>query len=254
MSDDYIKESPNIDILIKTLGFKPEIIEQLPEDYRRKLELVKDMTVEEIEKLISERKGKSPEKEEKPWKPECEPDAIDVKIQEAEPAKIVTPNLSDQPISIETGVDGKQTVEIEKPEKEVEKKPIDKKAIGKWGEKYVYKALKEKYEEQGKVIETDTGFRVINADGEEFEIIWLNKHQDSGEGYDFVIKKNKTDIEYIEVKTKTKEGEELIEVTGTQWEFARKLFDHDEGEKYFLYVVLNAGKSKAEIKKTAKPN
>jgi hypothetical protein len=66
-------------------------------------------------------------------------------------------------------------------------------------------------------------------------------------GYDFVIKKDGREIEYIEVKTKTEEEPELIEVTGTQWEFARKLFEQNEGEKYSFYVVLNAGKENAQI-------
>ena len=48
------------------------------------------------------------------------------------------------------------------------------------------------------------------------------------------------------MKTKVQEVEELIEVTGTQWEFARKLYDQGEGEKYSLYVVSNAGKSNAD--------
>jgi hypothetical protein len=107
--------------------------------------------------------------------------------------------------------------------------------------------LKEKYQEQGDIIETGSGFKVINAGDEEFEIIWLNKHQDRGKGYDFVIRKNETEIEYIEVKSKTREDEELIEVTGTQWEFARKLYEQNEGEKYSFYVVLSTGKENAQI-------
>ena len=113
--------------------------------------------------------------------------------------------------------------------------------------------MKEKYQKQGDIIETDSGFKVINADDEEFEIIWLNKHKDRGKGYDFVIKKNETEMEYIEVKSKTTEKEELIEVTGTQWEFARKLFDQNEGEKYSFYVVLNAGKENAKIRSFKNP-
>ncbi len=75
----------------------------------------------------------------------------------------------------------------------------------------------------------------------------MNKHQDKGKGYDFVIRRNETETDYIEVKTKIEESEELIEVTGTQWEFARKLFDQNEGERYSFYIVSNAGKKNAEI-------
>lgn len=72
-------------------------------------------------------------------------------------------------------------------------------------------------------------------------------------GYDFVIKKNASEIEYVEVKTKTEEKPELIEVTGTQWEFARKLFEQNEGEKYSFFVVSNAGKENVKIHKLKNP-
>ena len=90
--------------------------------------------------------------------------------------------------------------------------------------------------------------------GGEFEVVWLNKYQDKGKGYDFIIKKNGVEIQYIEVKTKTHEDEELIEVTGTQWEFARNLYDNNEGDKYFFFVVINAGeKDNARVKRIQNP-
>lgn len=250
LSDDYIKESPNIDILKKVLEFKPEIIDQLPEDYRRILEIVKDsgLSPEELEKLVSKSKKESSGKEEKTWTPEHEPGTVNVKIIEVEPDKIVTPDLTGQrePIGTEQGEE--PTNEGEKPtEEDVDETPTDKKVIGKWGEEYVYHALKKEYQKLGSITETDSSFKVVNASNEEFEIIWLNKHHDRGKGYDFVIKKKEAEIEYIEVKTKTQEVGELIGVTGTQWEFARKLFEQNEGEKYSFYVVLNAGGKNAQI-------
>ena len=93
-----------------------------------------------------------------------------------------------------------------------------------------------------------------NSYGEEFEIVWLNKHRNQGKGYDFVIKKNEEEIQYIEVKTKTCESEELVEVTGTQWEFARDLYEKNEGDKYFFFIVINAGKKdNAWIKRIQNP-
>ena len=44
------------------------------------------------------------------------------------------------------------------------------------------------------------------------------------------------DINIQEVK-KTQEYPELIETQGTQWEFARKLFDQNEGEKYSFFPL-----------------
>jgi hypothetical protein len=252
LSDNYNKESPNIDILIKVLEFEPEIIDQLPEDYRKKLEITKDFTVEELEKLISERKP--PDKEEKTWTPKVNPDTVKVTIEGGEPDKIITPDLTGQGGQIGIGKDNEPTNNHEKQKNgDVHITPNDRKAIGICGEKHVYNALKEKCQELGSINETDSGFKVINADDEEFEIIWLNKHHDMGKGYDFVVKKNEAEIKYIEVKAKTQEAEELIDATGTQWEFARKLFEQNEGEKYSFYVVLNTGEANARILRRKNP-
>ncbi len=250
LSGKYIKESPNIEVLKNVLGFKPEIIKQLPEEDRKLLEVAREynITAEELKEILSKRKEELLAQKEEQWIPEFAPESVSIKIQEIEPGKIAIPDLSGQEESMERETYEEPTEKPEKSEeKEVEKNYIDKRAIGEWGEKYVYNALKRKYGEFGEIVETEFGFKVINTKGEEFEVIWLNKVQDRGQGYDFVIKKNGTEIEYIEVKTKTKEEEELIEVTGTQWEFARKLFEQNEGEKYSFYVVLNAGKENAEI-------
>lgn len=231
------------------MGFKPEIIEQLPEEDKKILEVTKEygITAEELKKILFERNEKLCKEKKERWKPEFQPDAVPVSIQEAEPAKIVTPDLAGQEGRIGVQNGEKLPSETEKPEEKNVEKIRESKAIGEWGEEYVFSALKKKYQGQGEITETDSGFKVINCTEGEFEIIWLNKHQDKGKGYDFVIRKNGIEIEYIEVKTKKHEKEELIEVTGTQWEFARMLFEQNEGEKYYFYVVLNAGKENAQI-------
>ncbi|MBI4850103.1 MAG: hypothetical protein HY808_16270 [Nitrospirae bacterium] len=38
-----------------------------------------------------------------------------------------------------------------------------------------------------------------------------------------------------------------------QWEFARKLFDSGDGEKYWIYKVVNAGQENAKIEKLQNP-
>ena len=229
LSDNYTKESPNIEILVKTLGFMSEIIEQLPEDDRRTLEIRRryGASPEEIEKLLSESREKSLEKEEETWTPQYHPDEVYPIITEADPEKIITPDLTGQSekehakTEIETAEQEEKTEEKDK-----QKKILNKKTIGKWGEECVELVLKNKYS------------------AEEFEIVWLNRENDAGEGCDFVIKKDGLEILYIEVKTKTQEEPEFIEATGPQWEFARKLFEQNEGEKYCFYVVLNAGEEK----------
>lgn len=233
LSDNYSKESPNLDILIRVLAFKPEIFEQLPEDDKKILEVVKahGITAEELEKMISEKADPPPGL--KDWEPEVSSTSISPPIKEIEPPQIKPP--------------------VPPPNGGGNNTQPDKRAIGRWGEECVFNALLKKYQELGATIDTDDGFKLTSDSEGEIEIIWLNKHQDKGKGYDFVIRKNGTETDYIEVKTKIGESKELIGVTGIQWEFARKLFDKNEGEKYSFYVVSNAGKKNAEIHKLSNP-
>jgi len=101
--------------------------------------------------------------------------------------------------------------------------------------------LKEKYESNGNITDTENGFIPKQLPDDSIEIIWLNKNHNQGKGCDFIVKKNGTEIEYIEVKTKTGVDSEFIQVTGTQWEFARKLFNENKGDMYCFYIISNAG-------------
>jgi len=130
--------------------------------------------------------------------------------------------------------------------------PIQKKEIGKWGEKCVMVDLKNQYKKLGNIIDTETGF-YVSCENNKIEIYWLNIKSEIGKGCDFVISKNGIESNYIEVKTKLRDENELIEITGTQWEFARKLFDNNDGDKYWIYIVVNAGKEYAKIKKLQNP-
>ena len=49
------------------------------------------------------------------------------------------------------------------------------------------------------------------------------------------------------MKSKIDEEPQLFEITGTQWEFARKLYNENEGDKYNIYVVRNACSENAKI-------
>ena len=257
LSDSYEKNSPNIDILKDVLEFKPEIIDQLPEDDRKTLEIKRKygVTSDQLEQLLqsasqSQIKEESQE-EEKQWMPECNPEEASKKIENYEPGKICVPDLTGQSENIihqsleslhkeKTTEDKSQNKKEEKETKEIV--PTDSHSIGRWGEEYVFECLKEEYQKQGDLSEIDNGFIVKTSNNEDYEIVWLNKYQNEGKGCDFIIRKNGIEIEYIEVKAKTRENDELIEVTGTQWEFARRLHNKNEGDRYFFFVVINAGK------------
>jgi hypothetical protein len=105
-----------------------------------------------------------------------------------------------------------------------------RKAIGDWGEEFVNNYLQQKYKDQ------------VNI-----SIKWLNQNNFIGIGYDFTVLKNGIEIEYIEVKSKLSYHPSTIEVSGTQWEWARKLYDQNDGDKFKIYLVLGVGKENAFI-------
>lgn len=261
LHSEYQKDVPNIDVLKEKLRFKPDIIDQLPEDYKKKLALVKERTSKEIEEALALLDKQRAEKEEKEkiedsWIPEYEPDDI-----EEIPSEIIVPEPYDSP-NLEgqvgktdsTSGDGKHEKEKtdtkEEPQKVTSKQ---KKEIGNWGERCILHDLKKRYKRLGVVEDTEYGFCLKDEENKTIEVCWLNIKSESGKGYDFVIKKGGIESEYIEVKTKVRDEEELIEITGTQWEFARKLFNRNEGDKYWIYAVLNAGQNNAKIQKIKNP-
>lgn len=261
LSDSYIKDSPNIEILKKVLFSKQEIIDQLPEEDRKKLELVREVPYEQLKQLLQQNTSSS-ETEENIWKPKCEPEKSIKRIEDYEPERINIPDLTRQSEAIIQQGSESPEEEFVKDENQSNRKEkqtgkaiqINTQTIGRWGEQYVFETLKEKYQKHGELSETDYGFKVKISGDDEVEIVWLNKYQDRGKGYDLVIKKNREDIQYIEVKTKTHENDELIEVTGTQWEFARDLYEKNKGDKYFFFVVMNAGeKDNALVKRIQNP-
>jgi hypothetical protein len=239
LSDRYIKESPNIDVLIKALEFKPDIISQLPEEDREILEIAKqnNITPEKFKEIIRKIQSEGSEEPDH-WTPQVEPDEALITISEYEPEDIEP----DIPPTVVENHGESEHIQIESEDKKIIRGKENLKIIGRWGEEYVYNALKTKYQNLGEIIESDLGFKVVTSDQKEIEIIWLNKVQDKGEGFDFIIKENGMEIEYIEVKSRTRDGREPIEVTKKQWEFAK-----EKGDKYCFYVVINAGEINAQI-------
>ena len=171
------------------------------------------------------------ETEEDSWISEVEPENVEPSVEEIEPEIVDTPDLRGQrPSEINTGNNNDEFDTDEQNEVEKEKSKKQLKDIGNWGERFVYNHLKKQFEN-----EDDT------------KIIWLNENGDAGKGYDFSIVSDGKEIEYIEVKSKTDSSPQLFEITGTQWEFARKLYNENEGDKYKIYVVSNAGTEYAKI-------
>lgn len=257
LSDNYLIETPHLDVIKKVLGFKPEIIEQLPENEKRILEIAKkaNLTPEDLEKLLAEKQIETTQPEVNTWVPTVKPESVNTQISESEPERVPTSDLSNQSQSTTStkGEDEEPPLDAtDNSDSDDEISTPDRQSIGKWGEEFVFHSLKNKYYNDT-LQETETGFIVTQFPDDKLEIVWLNKNGNRGKGYDFVITKNDIELEYIEVKTKTKDSDELIKVSGVQWEFARNLFDKKEGDKYCFYLVKNAGEQNAEIKVLRNP-
>ena len=131
---------------------------------------------------------------------------------------------------------------------------IPKNQIGDWGEKFVFRYfLENKYSDLTDFEDTELGFTGIDNSKNTIEVKWLNRNKGVGKGYDFVIIENDEEIEYIEVKTTIKSERTFHKITGTQWEFARRLLNEGNGGKYKIYAVKNANSHDAKIKEISNP-
>jgi len=258
----YLKEVLNIDVLKRKLCFKPDVFDQLPDDYKDKLELVKGRSPKEIEEALAlldtQRAGKeNGNKKENSWAPDHEPENVEVESRTIIPELYELFGLEGQADSLKINGTNKESTYAEKnKEKEDDSKKLtskQKNEIGHWGERCVLQELKNQYKKSGIIEDTEYGFCLKDKANKTIEVYWLNIKSNIGKGYDFVIKKGGIESEYIEVKTKVGGEEELIEITGTQWEFARKLFNRKEGNKYWIYVVNNAGQSNTKIRRFQNP-
>jgi len=198
------------------------------------------------------------------WEPEIQPDDIEVDIQEVEPQLNTTPDLRnqansetkdslDKDESPENGISCNDSDHGGNEENAQKTDPKKNKEIGNWGERFVLGTLARQFSKEGEYSKTASGGKCELSSGQIVDIRWMNCGGDVGKGYDFVLLHDGTETEYIEVKSKVGSAEELITITGTQWEFARKLEDEGDGEKYSIYVVSKAGTSTAAIHKIKNP-
>ena len=238
LPDGYIKDAPNIEVLKEVLDFKEEILEQLPEFEREVINMIKSKynitSLDELENIL--KVNKSVEKKE--WIPEYLPDEVEPIITQPELEIIQIEDLGNQSlVDNDTPENGKGNKDDEnnnghsKNTEPKQQNKLDIISVGQWGEQIVYNELLK-----------------IHKDAQNIEIVLLNQYGNRGKGYDIVVRENGNDKEFIEVKTKTENGREFIGVTGVQWEFARNLFNKGEGNKYFFYIVENAGQKNPSIK------
>ena len=204
-----------------------------------------DKVEQAIENLIKKKNS-----EETTWVPTVESSEAVSEAAKFEPSEIYNLNLPDHR---KNGSEKQGKNHEEDEDEQDELSAVDKKEIGEWGEEHIIDVylpktyLPKEYQVQGEVEETDTGFKVIEPDGGEIEIEWLNKNGDTGVGYDICIKRRGDEVKYIEVKSTTRAEPRTIDIQGTQWGVAETLFKRGEGEKYSIWVVPNVGNKTRKI-------
>lgn len=246
LADNYFTEDENVTVLERILGFQLDKIKQIEKETGGKFLNAEE--TKEYEKLLAEKKAKEEielYKNEK-WVEDISPDEVETTISEGTIEPLVSDDLTYQ--KTKSGDDEDEGENV------VDDNGIPPKKIGNWGEKFVFNYFeKNRFSELKDVTITDFGFSGKNSLNKIIELKWLNRNKDIGKGYDFVIIENGVEIEYIEVKATIKSEKTLHIITGTQWEFARRLFNSGDGEKYKIYAVKNANSRNAKIKFISNP-
>jgi len=229
------------------LGLKPDEIKDI--EARTGGKFIPPDEVKDYEKWKAEQKNKNDNNDkiskeiENGFTPELKPEEADLNTRKLEDADINIEFNSNQGL-------GKQ---IENTSEEINKKEIaddnpngnkDKEKpgqktlndIGEWGQNYVMRELTKEFEGDDNT-----------------EIIDLNLKGQKGIGADFKVIAGGEIIRLIEVKSTTDKFGKTLSISGTQWEIARNYFKQNDGDKYWIYCVFNAGTVNAEIVKIKNP-
>jgi len=232
LNDDYNKDHDNIEKLVKVLGLKLDKVSEFEEETG--LKAVNKEEFDEFEKWKKEQiKDSNEGKDETDWTPEINPDDATPIEDEADLGKRKPEDLSGQTTTEEINPGNTAGSKDSEEDTNNPVKPRDCKAIGDWGESVANSYLEKKYPSN--------------------EVVWLNKSGNIGKGYDFVIRNNGADIAYYEVKSKTDESPQLFQVSGTQWNWAKKLHNSKKGDMYRILIVSNAGKKQPKIREIINP-
>ncbi|MCD6115126.1 DUF3883 domain-containing protein, partial [bacterium] len=190
------------------------------------------------------------ETEEKEWAPEFSPEDVPINVGEYIPEE-----------GIKVSEKGTKSIDkkppIRRPTLDKERTPptevLSKKAkedIGRWGEKYTSKCIKDemtkKYPDTS-LVDTEQGFR-LEKDGDVIvEVVWLNKNGESGQHYDIKIIENGEEI-FIEVKSTKEYGKAWFSMSKDQWKLMK-----EKGDKFYIYRVYGAGTQEAKVEKLPNP-
>lgn len=267
-SEIFLEDVKNIypdNILFKRLKFKPDARKSLSDDDQNRLNITDGIPIDILQQF---RTQYLETRDSEGFRPEVSPDKCEADVNEAifvNPRKEVDEqNLlknsldKDKPeeelSDILTNIYGSDGSVINADSVGDYKISIGnsgktKQEIGSWGEKLVLNKLKVRFNKNGYNVDEESSL-IIKASNavENFTIEYLNANGDVQKGFDIIVKKGDEIVEYIEVKSSESEDKEYFEISGTQWEFCKTLeLKYKQGDKYYVYRVLGAGKSTARI-------
>lgn len=235
----YKKDDENVEILERLFEFKLDDIKKFEENHPNLAIIDKDEHEEFKQYQEQKKKSEKQEIENNEWEEKINPNDININDIEIlnNDTTIETNDLSNQQNNTNSTTESDSNAtdfDSNNNQPKVSKKTKD--AIGNWGEKFIYKILQNKYSKEN-------GFIVK----------WGNQDNNISKGYDFVILKDNKEVLYIEVKSKVDEKPQWILITGTQWEWARKLYNQHQGEKYQIYVVSNVNTENPKLRIITNP-
>ncbi|MDP8241246.1 MAG: DUF3883 domain-containing protein [Candidatus Hatepunaea meridiana] len=233
LNDDYERKNENIGKLVKVLGFKLDEIIEFEEKTGKKVVSIEDYEL--LQKIKKEQIGSKEEQEEEDiWTPETDPDDAIIIVDESSFIEHLQEDLSGQNTKGNVKNSNSDNAPLEEKKSDSNSnKPHDRKAIGDCGESIANRYLEEKFPE--------------------YEVVWLNKSGNIGKGYDFVIRENDEDIAYYEVKSKTDEAPRLFQISGTQWSWAKNLYNSKRGGMYRILLVSNVGNKEPKVREIKNP-
>lgn len=265
--EDNVQKYYGNGTIIRYLSFKSNALDGLPQNERQKLELIKDISIEELLQWKEERDKLSVAPV--PINVIPEEQAVDIEDSqfrspfEGKTAEEIT--KTDNNESHENEYDLEQILnglydDVDIPDTIVDKivaKRVANEAEldGDLGERFVLSSLKKKYIEDGYKIynETLNGFSASKNE-KTIDVLRQNTENRNQKGYDITQSIRGEIFEYIEVKSKKSGDKESFKVSGLQWQFAKKLYEEGKGEKHFVYVVSYVREPlKTKITKVSNP-
>jgi hypothetical protein len=185
------------------------------------------------------------------WAPECTPEQADLENEEYLPKEKAQRLLTrDAEGGTDLAIGNKPASPVQEKKELAVLSQKAKYAIGRWGEEYALRCLKEektKEHQIGILAETERGF-TIKKDGQTVvEVTWLNKYEDCGRGYDIELVENGI-MYYIEVKSTKTDAKDWFDLSRDQWELM-----NEKKERYVVYRVYSSGTKLARYVRIRNP-